>query len=220
MTNSREAFFQRVREAVRQGNRVGHIPGLPERGTVGYQGAGEDPLARLRQEWTAAGGQFHLASTPQEVRSIVRHLVVTKEARCVLVGDELDYLDLEKNLLDCEIIRVGSLPSGTEREVFFRADVGISAVTAILAETGSLVLATRPDQPRSLSLLPPIHLAIARRDQLVADLFDLLDGSTPMPACLTLITGPSKTGDIELKLVTGVHGPGEVHLIVLSGEDD
>jgi L-lactate dehydrogenase complex protein LldG len=94
-------------------------------------------------------------------------------------------------------------------------------VAHLVAETGSVVLAAGPDDPRSLSLLPPVHIAIAARAQLVADLFDLFDLFSPLstpgtspPSCLTLITGPSKTGDIELKLVTGVHGPGEIHVIL------
>jgi L-lactate dehydrogenase complex protein LldG len=101
----------------------------------------------------------------------------------------------------------------------FAADVGVSGVDHLVAETGSVVLASRPDQPRSLSLLPPIHLAVAHRGQLLPDLFDLLhparwpDG---LPSCLSVITGPSKTGDIELRLVTGVHGPGEVHVLLLA----
>ena len=78
---------------------------------------------------------------------------------------------------------------------------------------------TRPEQPRSLSLLPPVHIAVARREQIVADLFDWFDDQQrdihKLPACVSIITGPSKTGDIELKLVTGVHGPGEVHVILL-----
>jgi L-lactate dehydrogenase complex protein LldG len=70
-------------------------------------------------------------------------------------------------------------------------------------------------------LLPPVHIALAERSQLVPDLFDLfetdlLSRRVMMPSCVTLITGPSKTGDIELRLVTGVHGPGEIHVILVS----
>jgi L-lactate dehydrogenase complex protein LldG len=69
-----------------------------------------------------------------------------------------------------------------------------------------------------------VHIAIADRSQLLPDLFDLFDLFSPVanlskstpPSCLTLITGPSKTGDIELKLVTGVHGPGEIHVILFA----
>ena len=79
---------------------------------------------------------------------------------------------------------------------------------------------SRPDQPRSLSLLPPFHVAIADRRQLLPDLFDLFEERLwaeehGLPSCLSLITGPSKTGDIELRLVTGVHGPGEVHVVLI-----
>ena len=90
-----------------------------------------------------------------------------------------------------------------------------------LPRTGSVALRTRPHQPRSLSLLPPVHIAVAHRKQLLPDLFDLFEkhlgeDQDGLPACLSLITGPSKTGDIELRLVTGVHGPGEIHVIVVS----
>ena len=81
-----------------------------------------------------------------------------------------------------------------------------------------MILASRPEQPRSLSLLPPIHVAVAERRQILPDLFDLFallgKGPDELPACLSVITGPSKTGDIELRLVTGVHGPGEIHVIL------
>ena len=109
-----------------------------------------------------------------------------------------------------------------QQEAFFAADVGITNVHRLIAETGTVVMATRPNEPRSVSLLPPVHIALAERSQLLPDLFDLFDLFSPLsqstpPSCLTLITGPSKTGDIELRLVTGVHGPGEVH-VILCGE--
>ena len=79
------------------------------------------------------------------------------------------------------------------------------------------MVASRPDEPRSLSLLPPVHVAVAERRQILPDLFDLFAalGTDELPANVSIITGPSKTGDIELRLVTGVHGPGEVHVLLI-----
>ncbi|RPI75374.1 MAG: lactate utilization protein C, partial [Planctomycetaceae bacterium] len=69
------------------------------------------------------------------------------------------------------------------------------------------------------SLLPPRYLAIVEPSQIVPDLFDLFERleqiKTDLPSNIVLVTGPSKTGDIELKLTTGVHGPGNVHLLVV-----
>src|SRR5262249_37754275 len=106
-------------------------------------------------------------------------------------------------------------------DTLFAADIGISGVAYLIAETGSVVAATAADEPRALTLLPPVHIAVADRSQLLPDLFDLFkhfasqQSPAALPSCLTIITGPSKTGDIELKLVTGVHGPGELHVVLL-----
>jgi L-lactate dehydrogenase complex protein LldG len=69
-------------------------------------------------------------------------------------------------------------------------------------------------------LLPPVHIAIVERAQIVPDLFDMFailgrQIETGLPTNLAFITGPSKTGDIELTLITGVHGPGKWHVIVI-----
>jgi len=99
----------------------------------------------------------------------------------------------------------------------FATDVGITGVRAAVAETGTIVWSSGPDLWRGLSLIPPMHIAIVRREQIVPDLLDLFSDlpKTELSANTTLITGPSKTGDIEGILITGVHGPGEVHVIVL-----
>ena len=116
----------------------------------------------------------------------------------------------------------GGEGEASAKEAFFVADIGITNVHRLIAETGTVVMATQPNEPRSVSLLPPVHIALAERSQLLPDLFDLFDLFSPVnqaapPSCLSLITGPSKTGDIELRLVTGVHGPGEVHVILCDG---
>lgn len=96
-------------------------------------------------------------------------------------------------------------------------DCGITDAYAAVAETGSLVMRSSPDHGRALSLTPPIHVAILEPKIFVPDLVDLFQKvSREGPGSgVTLITGPSKTSDIEGQLVTGVHGPGKVHIFIL-----
>jgi L-lactate utilization protein LutC len=219
---TREAFLQRVRQAVVEGNRAGTAAPLPRRGQVGYQGGGDDLTARFCIELAAAGGTAHVVASLDEAREKVLTLLREREARKLLVG--CDGLLAELGGADWlrghgfAVVRVDEPDQNAWREPFFAADAGISNAAHLIAETGSVVMMTGPNDPRSLSLLPPVHIAVARREQILPDLFDLFerfDTELP-PACLTIITGPSKTGDIELKLVTGVHGPGELHVVVVS----
>lgn len=97
-------------------------------------------------------------------------------------------------------------------------DCGITDVYAAVAETGSLVIRSSPAHGRALSLVPPVHVAILEPKNLVPDLVDLMDkiASDPSQGATILITGPSKTADIEMSLVTGVHGPGVVQIFLLT----
>lgn len=226
--NPREAFLQRVRQAVVEGNRAGAAPDLPPRGVIGYQGAGPDPVARFCEEFKAAGGQPHLAADRETAWQTVHGLIQARAARKIVLGrgGMVERLELPGRLRQqgLEVTVVEAVPSRSARDSFFDADLGISNVEYLVAETGTVVMSSKPEDPRSLSLLPPIHIAIADKNQLLPDLFDLFDvfspapistkPPSPPPSCLTLITGPSKTGDIELRLVTGVHGPGEIHVIL------
>jgi L-lactate utilization protein LutC len=168
----------------------------------------------------AAGGKAHVVANRLGVLGVLLPLVRQRSVRKVLLGREpfLDSLDLAGALHSegVAVVRVSDLPDANRREQFFAADLGLTGVDYLVAETGSVALFSRPDQPRSASLLPPIHVAVAHRGQILPDLFDLFQPRPEgLPACLSLITGPSKTGDIELRLVTGVHGPGEIHVIVV-----
>jgi L-lactate dehydrogenase complex protein LldG len=218
--NSRDAILGRVRDALAEGRRAGASPPLPERGAVGYQGAGPDPLAKFLETCRAMGAVPSVAANRDDALTQVRAILDEKSAKKVLLGSGsvLDSLHLDDWLRDqgCDVVH---LARGSQlRDELFAADVGITGVTGLIAETGSLLVTTSPTEPRSGNLLPPVHIAIARRDQLIADLFDVFEkySDERVPSSnLVLITGPSKTGDIELKLVTGVHGPGEVYVIIL-----
>ncbi len=227
--SARETFLQRVRQAVVQGNQAGAAPRLPERGGVGYQGGGPDPVARFCTELAAAGGKSYVVADRTAAWRTVQSIIQSHNARKILLsrGGVVERLELATRLKETglEVLSADSAPAQHLRDPLFAGDIGITNVYRLIAETGTVVLASRPNEPRSNSLLPPVHIAVAERSQLLPDLFDLFDLFSPTaspvktfpPSCLTLITGPSKTGDIELKLVTGVHGPGEVHVLLCVG---
>jgi L-lactate dehydrogenase complex protein LldG len=101
------------------------------------------------------------------------------------------------------------------------ADIGITSVDYALAATGTFVMLSSHNEARLISLLPPAHIAIVPRSRMLANLDELLS-IIPLPAdqtsSMVLITGPSRTADIEQILVRGVHGPGEVYAVVVDEE--
>jgi L-lactate utilization protein LutC len=226
MTSGRDLFLQRVRQAAAAGNRPGAAADIPPRGKLGYQGAGSDPVARFCTELTAAGGCAYPVADGNEALVKLLDLLRGRPVRRVLLGRGrfLDALPLAERLREqgLEVIQVEELGAANCRAELFAGDVGISEADHLIAETGTLAITARPDEPRSLSLLPPVHLVLANHTQILPDLFDLFEayasgtGQKPsLPSCLALVTGPSKTGDIELRLVTGVHGPGEMHVVLM-----
>jgi L-lactate dehydrogenase complex protein LldG len=103
------------------------------------------------------------------------------------------------------------------------AYIGVTSADYCLADTATLVMKTRPGQARSVSLVPSIHIAVIHHRQIIADLQELYALLKTEPSqkdegltnCMTFISGPSKTADIEATLVHGAHGPREVYLYVV-----
>jgi L-lactate dehydrogenase complex protein LldG len=109
------------------------------------------------------------------------------------------------------------------REAVNASFIGITSADYCLADTGTLVLRTRPHHARAVSLVPSIHIAVIDSGQILQDmkeLYALLISETALPVhgltkCLTMITGPGLSRDIEGVPVFGAHGPKEVHLLVI-----
>ncbi len=94
--------------------------------------------------------------------------------------------------------------------------VGITGAAAGIAETGTLVVTSGNGKPQSTSLLPQIHLAILREADITKNLAKVLSlHKVRNAATVSLISGPSKTADIEMTLTVGVHGPGEVYVFCI-----
>ncbi len=101
--------------------------------------------------------------------------------------------------------------------------IGITSADFCIAKTATLTMKTRLGQPRCVSLLPSIHIAVIKIEQILSDLKELYtllkwdpdEQARGITDCMTFITGPSKTADIEATLVHGAHGPRELYLFVL-----
>jgi L-lactate utilization protein LutC len=126
-------------------------------------------------------------------------------------------------LRECGITGLANVRTSiTDREelraVCAGAGCGITSADYALADTGTLVMLSSGEEARMISLLPPAHIAIVPAGRILTGLDELLT-ILPKPAdrssSMVLITGPSRTGDIEQNLVRGVHGPGEVHVVVI-----
>ncbi|MSQ73830.1 MAG: lactate utilization protein C [Betaproteobacteria bacterium] len=97
--------------------------------------------------------------------------------------------------------------------------VGVTGVFAAVAETGTLMVCSGPDTPSTVSLLPETHIAIVPSPVIVAHMEDAWDRARAvygqLPRAVNFISGPSRTGDIEQRMVMGAHGPYRVHIIVV-----
>jgi L-lactate dehydrogenase complex protein LldG len=104
------------------------------------------------------------------------------------------------------------------RDAIATIEVGITSADYALADTGSLVIFSESNESRLLTLLPPCHIAVINSARIVPSLDDVLR-LRPLPgaesSAMVVITGPSRTADIEMRLVRGVHGPGEIHVIII-----
>lgn len=104
-----------------------------------------------------------------------------------------------------------------KHNLFTEIDAGLTTCNGALAETGSIILYSDPLQPRSVSLVPSIHIVVLFSSQIFTNLSTWLEQSDliPLPTNLLLITGPSKSADIEQVLAYGVHGPKQLIVLLI-----
>jgi|SRR5579863_3476859 len=224
--SDRTRFLQTVREAAARG-RAHRVHVNPEANhTAAYVGGGDDPVATFLNEWIAVGGRGQRVQGANGARSFLSGFLDTYPVANVIRWQHplLDKLEIDRLLRDRQINvhtwnDLTAQPADERWPTAFAADLGITSADWAVAETGTLALCSHPGQGRVVSLLPPNYLAIIEPQQIVPDLFDLFERleeqKLQLPSNVALVTGPSKTGDIELKLTTGVHGPGNVHVVVV-----
>ncbi len=176
----------------------------------------QELIQRFTVEAERVHGVVHVANGDADAVRIVMQLLHQRQARKITRWRDLP-IDLDLALANAGI----STLSGNMGEVV-DAEVGLTGAACAIAATGTLVLEMGPGRPRAASLLVPVHIALVRVGQLVPRLEDYLarqraDGLKIFndTSNVVLITGASRTADIEMSVVYGVHGPLELHVVLI-----
>jgi L-lactate dehydrogenase complex protein LldG len=205
---SRENILHRVRTAL--GRSTGDAPAPP-------------PPVRIRVPET--GREARVASMIARVEALAGQACRTSDPRAVVAGMIAGKTAVASNasfLADCGITALPCVRSGiTDREELraacASAEFGITSADYALADTGTLVMIASPQEARLISLLPPAHIAVVPADRILSgldELFALVPDPAAVSSSMVLITGPSRTADIEQILVRGVHGPGRIAVVI------
>ena len=222
---SREIFLERVRNALGRRESSAPDPVSLDHDIIRRSlPAAEDELASRIQLFSARAGEVGMSVVQCEGTEVSKFLsdwIQSEKISTVLLSED-PYLDTDlRNQLAKQQIKICS--SDVDLDTLYdQVECGVTVATAAVAATGSVVLTSSENESRLASLVPPRHLVLVPVSRLIDDLLDLsgpggvLDsGETSIPSSVTFVTGPSKTADIEGVLVTGVHGPGTVQIVLV-----
>lgn len=165
-------------------------------------------------------GICHRLDTPEDIELKLLDIVYSYDLGKYAIADTelMNNTGIRSMLESRGLIRLDS----NNKAELAEADVGITGVDYAISDSGTLVIFSDHYNSRSISLLPPVHIAILEERLILKDihhLFYILRENhrdiTDISSCITFITGPSRTADIELNLTLGVHGPGKLIVFLI-----
>ena len=226
----REKILGRIREALTTKAPLPGHHGAPKTGVVnGKAPVGrasewlpavgdslDERLARFRENAVALKADFYLLNSRDELAKLLIELRDTEHWKKI-ASHAGNLTDFAIQSLGLPVLKTDVAYDVNELE---GCDVGITECDALIAQTGSVLVTNRSAGGRALSVLPPHHVVVARREQLLRDLpaaFQFLKQKYAgnYPSMMSLITGPSRTGDIERILVLGAHGPKKLTIFLI-----
>ncbi len=209
---SRDNILHKVRTALGRsaGQAVVDVPPVRLRMP---EAAMEDRIALMMARVEALAGKTARVPTMEAAREFVAGAIAGKTA----VASNAPYLT------ECGIASLPGVHSGVRavdelKELCAQVNIGITSADYALSDTGTLVMLASPAEARLVSLLPPAHLAVVPKERILTgldELFTILPNPAAQTSSMVLITGPSRTADIEQILVRGVHGPGQITVVIV-----
>ncbi len=229
MSARREKFLSRIKDSLRHAVLPAAAPEHPG-SFQDYSFETDAPAAGLIEGFTreleALSGQVHLLGSSAEIIPTILEILGSHNARRIIAWDEsqLGLTGFTTAMAEAGITIENSYlpPTGVERQARLAqldgVPAGLTGVQGGLADTGAVALISGPGRGRLASLLPPVHIALLPAPKIYPALPAFLSANPTAATSgsnLVFIAGPSRTGDIEMTLSMGVHGPKEVHVVII-----
>jgi L-lactate dehydrogenase complex protein LldG len=170
-----------------------------------------DALTCFKNELEIVSGKCILCTDEKDLYKKIQHFVFERRFSYLFCRD--------KNLISK--LETNNIPYSTEQKDFEAMQAGITTCEFLIARTGSVMVSSASPSGRQMYVFPPVHIVVAQMSQLVNYVEDALLAiqqkyGNDLPSAITIITGPSRTADIEKTLVLGAHGPKEIVVFILT----
>lgn len=214
--SSRELILERLKSAP-------WAESTPSRNIISPESsAAKGQVQTFIEKATAAGAQVEVVNNLAEVQTRIGQIAAEAKIEKIIVADEeitrqIDWQELQEQS-GCQIQISYQLKGDAYRSYVLAADLGITGCKYALAETGSVVLEHSHANERLVSHAPNHYMCIVRKEQILRDrlvLAAVLENDQPKPSAWTLVTGVSRTADVALQVVLGMHGPRQVTIFLI-----
>jgi|TARA_B110000967_G_C18897167_1_gene571588 L-lactate dehydrogenase complex protein LldG len=181
----------------------------------------DEPAVELRQSFVDKMQASHaevIACVKTDLQKTINDLLVRKQFKQLLISERVGWVK-DMDIGDTQCLYFADNIESFKQQLFTDIDAAITTSHGSIADTGSIIL--RPDsvEPRSMSLVPPVHIVIVEEQSMHPNFAQVMkqeQWQTCMPTNMILVSGPSKTADIQQTLAYGAHGPRELIVILVA----
>jgi L-lactate dehydrogenase complex protein LldG len=207
-STSREKILKKVRDALIEKTEPPY-PIIDQDSSV-YKEITEPLDVTFAEELVRIAGKFVYCESEDEFIGVLKSFIIEKDWGVLYCQDSKLH----------QMLKTGGIPFEAHTEALLEARIGITRCEYLIARLGTVMVSSRLNPGRRISVYPEIHLVLAYTSQLVPDLKQALANikkkyRDDYPSMVSLISGPSRTADIEKTLVMGAHGPKELYVFLI-----
>lgn len=210
-STTREKIFKSIRNALIEKTDI-PFPGTDTESSV-FRENSETTEVTFAQEFTKIGGKFAYCDNEDDM---------AEKLKFIIQDSKMDHVFCFEESLK-PILDLNQIPFEDHTGNLLESSIGITTCEFLTARTGSVIISSRQLSGRRINVFPEIHVVVASTNQLVNDVKDGLNQLKEIyekgfPSSITVISGPSRTADIEKTLVLGAHGPKELYVLLVEAE--